>query len=50
MFFGPGHLEERCLAPLNDTIYTTLAGFHEQSLSRLARRMSELPARFAQIV
>ena len=50
MFFGPGHLEERWLVPLNDTIYTTLAGFHEQSLSRLARRMSELPARFAQIV
>ena len=47
MFFGAGHLETRWLTPLNDTIYTTLAGFHEQSLSRLALRMGELPARFA---
>ncbi len=47
MFFGPGHLETRWLAPLNDTIYTTLGAFHEQSLSRVARRMGELPARFA---
>jgi ADP-ribosylglycohydrolase len=50
MFFGPGHLEERWLAPLNDTIYTTLAALHEQSLSRLARRMSDLPVRFAGLV
>lgn len=42
-YFGPGHLEDRWLAPFNDTIHTTLANFHEQSLSRLARRMSKLP-------
>ena len=42
-FFGPGHLEERWLTPFNDEIHTTLADFHEQRLSRLARRMAKLP-------
>jgi len=40
--FGPGHLDPRWLAPLNDTIHTTLAEFHEQSLTAVARRMGEL--------
>ncbi|HEX2101979.1 MAG TPA: ADP-ribosylglycohydrolase family protein, partial [Candidatus Synoicihabitans sp.] len=42
---GPGSLEPRWLAPLNDTIHTTVAGFHEQRLSAVAKRMSELPLR-----
>lgn len=41
--FGPGHLEERWLAPINDTIHTTLADLHEQRLSALARRIAKLP-------
>lgn len=43
-FFGPGHLEERWLHPFQDTIHTSLARFHEQSLSRLAKRVAQLPA------
>jgi len=46
-FFGPGHLEERWLRPFNDEIRTSLARFYERSLSRLARRMGELPGRIA---
>jgi ADP-ribosylglycohydrolase len=44
VYFGPGHLEERWLKPFNDTLHTTLAAFHEQRLSEVARRMGELPA------
>ncbi len=47
MFFGPGHLEARWLAPFNDDIHTALAWFFERSLSTLAKRMGELPARLA---
>lgn len=43
-FHGPGGLEPRWLAPFNDTIHTTLAGFHEQRLSAVAKRMGALPA------
>ena len=43
-FFGPGHLEDRWLAPFNDDIHTALAWFYERSLSKLAKRMSELPS------
>jgi ADP-ribosylglycohydrolase len=43
MYFGPGHLENRWLAPFNDRIHTALADFHEQSLSALAKRMAGLP-------
>jgi hypothetical protein len=43
--FGPGHLEPRWLEPFNDDIRTTLARFYERSLSKLARRMGELPRR-----
>ena len=42
-FFGPGRLEERWLAPFNDTIHVALCTFHEQSLSRLTERMGRLP-------
>ncbi len=44
LYFGPGHLEKRWLDPLQDTIYTTVAKFHDQSLSRVARRMGQLPS------
>ncbi|NLF40875.1 ADP-ribosylglycohydrolase family protein [bacterium] len=43
-FFGPGHLDDRWLAPFNDTIHLGMADEHEQSLSRLAKRMGRLPA------
>jgi ADP-ribosylglycohydrolase len=46
-FFGPGHLEDRWLAPFNDDIHTSLSSFFERSLSKLARRMGELPQRIA---
>ncbi|CAA9278667.1 MAG: hypothetical protein AVDCRST_MAG77-3665 [uncultured Chloroflexi bacterium] len=46
-YFGPGHLEERWLAPFGDDIHTALAWFYERSLSQLAKRMGELPARIA---
>jgi hypothetical protein len=42
-WFGPGHLEERWLEPFGDRIHTTLAEFHEQSLSAVVARMAELP-------
>ena len=46
-FFGPGHLDERWLAPFNDEIHTALAWFYEQSLLKVAKRMGELPRRIA---
>ena len=42
-WFGPGHLEQRWLEPFGDRIHTTLADFHEQSLSAVAARMAALP-------
>ena len=42
-YFGPGYLEERWLKPFNDDIHTGLAWFFERSISKLAKRMSELP-------
>jgi len=45
MYFGPGHLEDRWVAPLNDEIRTSLACFYERSLSTLAQRMGRLPER-----
>jgi hypothetical protein len=42
-FFGPGHLEARWLEPFGDRLHTTLADFHEQSLSAVAKRMAKLP-------
>ena len=44
-YFGPGNLEDRWLAPFNNEIRTSLANFHERSLSTVAHRMGVLPAR-----
>jgi len=44
-YFGPGHLEHRWLEPLRDKIITTMGGFQEDSISKLAARMAALPAR-----
>ena len=49
-FFGPGYLEERWLRPFNDNIHTGLAWPREgceRSLSKLAKRIGELPRRIA---
>ncbi|HEY8290875.1 MAG TPA: ADP-ribosylglycohydrolase family protein, partial [Thermomicrobiales bacterium] len=46
-YFGPGHLDDRWLAPFNDTIRTSIATQPEWRLSALARRMGELPQRVA---
>ncbi len=48
LFFGPGHLEPRWIEPFGDDIHTALAWFFERSLSKLARRMSQLPAQLAE--
>lgn len=40
--FGPGHLEERWLAPFNDIIHTTIAGYYELSLDATADRVAAL--------
>ena len=42
-WFGPGHLEERWLAPFNDEIRTLLAGWYELSLSATADYVATLP-------
>ena len=47
-YFGPGHLDERWLAPFNDEIRTSLSLFYERSLSRLAAQMGNLPRRIAE--
>lgn len=44
-YFGPGHLEDRWLAPFNDELRTKLAGFPERSLSGVAERLGALPGR-----
>lgn len=46
-FHGPGALHPRWLAPFNDIIQTTIAGFSEQRLSIVAQRMGRLPRRLA---
>ena len=43
-YYGPGHLDARWLEPLRDTLHTSLAEFHDPSLSSVARRMGRLPA------
>jgi ADP-ribosylglycohydrolase len=45
MFFGPGHLEDRWLAPFHDEMRLSLAQFWERSLSATAQRAAALPAR-----
>lgn len=47
-YFGPGHLEERWLKPLNNTVHIALADFHEKRLDVLAGRMSRLPGLIAE--
>lgn len=42
--FGPGHLEERWLTPLRDTIHVAMALFEPPGLAELARRVARLPA------
>ncbi len=42
-----GGIDPRWLAPFNDIIHTTIAGFHEQRLSAVAHRFGQLPARLA---
>lgn len=44
VLLGPGHLEQRWLAPFGDRLRLALADFHEQSLDSLATRMARLPA------
>ena len=44
-YFGPEKLDARWLAPFHNTIHTSLAAFHESSLSEVARRMGQLPQR-----
>ncbi len=46
-YFGPGYLEERWLALFDDDIHTALTWFYERSLTKLAKRMGELPKRVA---
>ena len=41
-YFGPGHLDERWLAPFNDKIQLAVARAPEHSLSALADRMANL--------
>ena len=45
-YFGPKGLDPRRLEPFENTIHISLADFYENSLTRLARRMSLLPGRF----
>ncbi len=42
MFYGMQGLDSKWLKPLNNTIKTGLAGFHEQDLSKVAGRMGKL--------
>jgi ADP-ribosylglycohydrolase len=42
VLFGPGHLEERWLAPFHDEIRTTVAVLYETSLHAVAGRMGAL--------
>lgn len=43
VFFGPGHLEERWLAPFGDRVNIGLAGFHETRISVIGERLAALP-------
>jgi ADP-ribosylglycohydrolase len=44
-YFGPEGFDARWPAPFNDRLLTSVATFHEQRLSAVARRMAALPAR-----
>jgi ADP-ribosylglycohydrolase len=41
-YFGPGHLENRWIEPFNDDLRTTMASFHERSLSKVVQRIADL--------
>jgi hypothetical protein len=42
-YFGPGNLDARWMEPFNDEIRTSLANFHEQTLSTVTTRIAALP-------
>jgi ADP-ribosylglycohydrolase len=42
-WFGPGHLDDRWLAPFHDELHTLVAGWYEGSLSATADRVATLP-------
>jgi ADP-ribosylglycohydrolase len=42
-YFGPGNLDPRWMAPFNNEIRTSLANFHEQTLSNVTARIAALP-------
>ncbi len=42
-YFGPDHFDTKWLEPFNDDIYTTINGFMERRLSKVAERMTTLP-------
>jgi ADP-ribosylglycohydrolase len=48
-WFGPGHLEERWLAPFGNRIHVALSSFHEQRLDVLSKRIGQLPRRVREI-
>lgn len=45
MYFGEAGLDEKWLSPFNDKIYSGLAGFTEQSLTAVSKRVSNLQSR-----
>ena len=45
VFYGEKGLDPKWLKPLNNTIHTTVAGFHELDLNNLAERMGKLYGR-----
>ena len=47
-YFSPGGLKKKWLKPFQDTIHVGLAAFFEQSLSKLAERMGQLPMHIAE--
>jgi hypothetical protein len=42
-FLGPDGFDPRWLEPFHDEIRTTIAGFYERSLQKVAQRMGNLP-------
>lgn len=46
--FGPEGLDDRWIEPFQDTLRTTVATFHEYSLSAVADRMAALPSKLAE--
>jgi ADP-ribosylglycohydrolase len=48
MYLGPDRFDQRWIEPFHDEIRTTIAGFYERSLQRVAERMSHLPEKMIQ--